>query len=76
MTVQSTPTAFADRHIGARRLADVDTMLKAIGYDSVDVDADRPVRPALHEMTLPKGANQATQRPKQLRPPVRQRTRT
>ncbi|MEV7662500.1 aminomethyl-transferring glycine dehydrogenase [Paenarthrobacter sp. NPDC089316] len=36
MTVQSTPTAFADRHIGARRQADVDTMLKAIGYDSVD----------------------------------------
>jgi glycine dehydrogenase len=36
LTVQSTPTAFADRHIGARRQADVDTMLKAIGYDSVD----------------------------------------
>ncbi|UXM91530.1 aminomethyl-transferring glycine dehydrogenase [Paenarthrobacter sp. JL.01a] len=36
MTVQSSPTAFADRHIGARRQADVDTMLKAIGYDSVD----------------------------------------
>ncbi|MDR6509020.1 aminomethyl-transferring glycine dehydrogenase [Arthrobacter oryzae] len=36
MTVKSTPTAFADRHIGARRQADVDTMLKAIGYDSVD----------------------------------------
>ncbi|MFJ4169732.1 aminomethyl-transferring glycine dehydrogenase [Paenarthrobacter sp. NPDC089714] len=36
MTVQSSPTAFADRHIGARRQADIDTMLKAIGYDSVD----------------------------------------
>ena len=36
LTVKSTPTAFADRHIGARRQADVDTMLKAIGYDSVD----------------------------------------
>ncbi|MFJ4209176.1 aminomethyl-transferring glycine dehydrogenase [Paenarthrobacter sp. NPDC089675] len=36
MTVQSSPTAFADRHIGARRQADVETMLKAIGYDSVD----------------------------------------
>ncbi|MGP0222092.1 aminomethyl-transferring glycine dehydrogenase [Paenarthrobacter sp. NCHU4564] len=36
MTVKSSPTAFADRHIGARRQADVETMLKAIGYDSVD----------------------------------------
>ncbi|BCW81207.1 aminomethyl-transferring glycine dehydrogenase [Arthrobacter sp. NicSoilC5] len=36
MTIQSLPSAFADRHIGARRRADVDTMLKAVGYDSVD----------------------------------------
>ncbi|WP_426227522.1 aminomethyl-transferring glycine dehydrogenase [Pseudarthrobacter sp. DSP2-3-2b1] len=36
MTVQSSPTTFADRHIGARRQADIDTMLKAVGYDSVD----------------------------------------
>ncbi|WP_437771860.1 aminomethyl-transferring glycine dehydrogenase [Arthrobacter sp. KNU40] len=36
MTVQSTPTAFADRHIGARRQIDVGIMLKAVGYDSVD----------------------------------------
>ena len=36
MTVQSHPSAFADRHIGARRQTDIDTMLKAIGYDSVD----------------------------------------
>ncbi|MEW1951796.1 aminomethyl-transferring glycine dehydrogenase [Pseudarthrobacter sp902506025] len=36
MTIQSLPSAFADRHIGARRQADVDTMLKAVGYDSVD----------------------------------------
>ncbi|GAC1500454.1 MAG: hypothetical protein NVS2B15_22990 [Pseudarthrobacter sp.] len=36
MTVQSSPTNFADRHIGARRQADIDTMLKAVGYDSVD----------------------------------------
>ncbi|MET3175634.1 UNVERIFIED_ORG: glycine dehydrogenase [Arthrobacter sp. UYCu721] len=36
MTIQSSPSTFADRHIGARRQADVDTMLKAVGYDSVD----------------------------------------
>ena len=36
MTVQSSPSTFADRHIGARRQADIDTMLKAVGYDSVD----------------------------------------
>ncbi|PTT58640.1 aminomethyl-transferring glycine dehydrogenase, partial [Arthrobacter sp. HMWF013] len=36
MTVQSSPTTFADRHIGARRQADIDTMLKAVGYDTVD----------------------------------------
>ncbi|MCZ2402996.1 aminomethyl-transferring glycine dehydrogenase [Paenarthrobacter sp. Z7-10] len=44
MTVQSSPSTFADRHIGARRKADIDTMLKAVGYDSVDglVDAAVP----------------------------------
>ncbi|WP_258804623.1 aminomethyl-transferring glycine dehydrogenase [Pseudarthrobacter sp. NS4] len=36
MTIQSLPSTFADRHIGARRQSDVDTMLKAVGYDSVD----------------------------------------
>ncbi|MEV7634456.1 aminomethyl-transferring glycine dehydrogenase [Microbacterium sp. NPDC089318] len=36
MTIQSLPTTFVDRHIGARRQADVDAMLKAVGYDSVD----------------------------------------
>ncbi|MDR6414935.1 aminomethyl-transferring glycine dehydrogenase [Pseudarthrobacter sulfonivorans] len=36
MTVQSSPTTFADRHIGARRQADIDTMLKTVGYDTVD----------------------------------------
>ena len=30
------PLTFADRHIGARRQADIDAMLKAVGYDSVD----------------------------------------
>ncbi|WP_434619084.1 aminomethyl-transferring glycine dehydrogenase [Arthrobacter sp. A5] len=36
LPVQPSRTSFADRHIGARRQSDVDTMLKAIGYDSID----------------------------------------
>ncbi len=51
MTVQSTPTAFADRHIGARRQADVDTMLKAIGYDSVDGLVDVAVPDSIRQDT-------------------------
>ncbi|MGC7151479.1 aminomethyl-transferring glycine dehydrogenase [Paenarthrobacter ureafaciens] len=43
MTVSSASTAFVDRHIGARRQADIDTMLKAIGYDSVDSLVDTAV---------------------------------
>ncbi|MFC9334419.1 aminomethyl-transferring glycine dehydrogenase [Arthrobacter sp. NPDC057009] len=44
MTIQSLPSTFADRHIGARRQADIDTMLKHVGYDTVDglVDAAVP----------------------------------
>jgi glycine dehydrogenase len=34
---------FVDRHIGARRQADVDTMLKAVGYDTVDAMVDTAV---------------------------------
>ncbi|WP_181038940.1 aminomethyl-transferring glycine dehydrogenase [Arthrobacter sp. Y81] len=58
LTVQSTPTAFADRHIGARRQADVDTMLKAIGYDSVDGLVDVAVPDSIRQesaLTLPSG---------------------
>ncbi len=51
LTVQSTPTAFADRHIGARRQADVDTMLKAIGYDSVDGLVDVAVPDSIRQET-------------------------
>ncbi len=51
LTVQSTPTAFADRHIGARRQADVDTMLKAIGYDSVDGLVDVAVPDSIRQDT-------------------------
>ncbi|XAS68387.1 aminomethyl-transferring glycine dehydrogenase [Micrococcaceae bacterium Sec5.7] len=43
MTVNSASTSFVDRHIGARRQADVDAMLKAIGYDTVDALVDTAV---------------------------------
>ena len=43
MTVTSASTSFVDRHIGARRQADVDTMLKAVGYDTVDALVDTAV---------------------------------
>jgi glycine dehydrogenase len=40
VTVTSASTSFVDRHIGARRQADVDAMLKAVGYDTVDALVD------------------------------------
>ena len=43
MTVSSTSTTFVDRHIGARRQADIDVMLKSVGYDSVDSLVDTAV---------------------------------
>ncbi|MCA4133800.1 aminomethyl-transferring glycine dehydrogenase [Arthrobacter sp. M4] len=43
MTVSSASTTFVDRHIGARRQADIDTMLKAVGYDSVESLVDTAV---------------------------------
>ncbi len=43
MTVNSASTSFVDRHIGARREADVDAMLKAVGYDTVDSLVDTAV---------------------------------
>ena len=51
MTIQSKPTVFADRHIGARRQTDVDTMLKAIGYDSVDSLVDTAVPDSIRQGT-------------------------
>ncbi|WP_307078061.1 aminomethyl-transferring glycine dehydrogenase [Arthrobacter pascens] len=36
-------TPFVDRHIGARRQADVDAMLKAVGYDTLDALVDTAV---------------------------------
>ncbi|QOT19862.1 aminomethyl-transferring glycine dehydrogenase [Paenarthrobacter sp. YJN-5] len=61
MTVKSSPTAFADRHIGARRQADVDTMLKAIGYDSVDGLVDVAVPDSIRQsspLTLQKALSE------------------
>src|SRR6476661_3272064 len=43
LTVNSASTSFVDRHIGARREADVDVMLKAVGYDTVDSLVDTAV---------------------------------
>ncbi|MFB8369784.1 aminomethyl-transferring glycine dehydrogenase [Pseudarthrobacter sp. NPDC055928] len=49
MTIQSNPTTFADRHIGARRQSDIDTMLKAVGYDSVDGLVDSAVPDSIRQ---------------------------
>ncbi|MEV8131888.1 aminomethyl-transferring glycine dehydrogenase [Pseudarthrobacter oxydans] len=49
MTVHSSPTTFADRHIGARRQSDVDTMLKAVGYDSLDGLVDSAVPDSIRQ---------------------------
>ncbi|BCW34886.1 glycine dehydrogenase (decarboxylating) [Arthrobacter sp. StoSoilA2] len=43
MTVSSASTTFVDRHIGARRQADIETMLKTVGYDTVDSLVDTAV---------------------------------
>lgn len=42
-TATSASAPFVDRHIGARREADVDAMLKAVGYDTVDALVDTAV---------------------------------
>ncbi len=43
MTVTPASTSFVDRHIGARRQADVDAMLKAVGSDTLDALVDTAV---------------------------------
>ncbi|MBX7443949.1 MULTISPECIES: aminomethyl-transferring glycine dehydrogenase [unclassified Arthrobacter] len=57
MTIQSASTSFVDRHIGARRQADVDTMLKAVGYDSVDGLVDMAVPASIRQETALKLAD-------------------
>ena len=49
MTIQSPPSAFADRHIGAAPPNDIDTMLKAVGYDSVDGLVDTAVPASIRQ---------------------------
>ncbi|MBX7445861.1 MULTISPECIES: aminomethyl-transferring glycine dehydrogenase [unclassified Arthrobacter] len=51
MSVNSASTTFVDRHIGARRQADVETMLKAVGYDSVDSLVDTAVPKVIRQET-------------------------
>ncbi|MFF2319264.1 aminomethyl-transferring glycine dehydrogenase [Arthrobacter sp. NPDC058097] len=43
LTVNSASSSFVDRHIGARRQADVEAMLKAVGYDTIDALVDTAV---------------------------------
>ena len=43
VTVTPASTSFVDRHIGARRQSDVDAMLKAVDYDTVDALVDTAV---------------------------------
>ena len=49
MTIQSSPAIFADRHIGARQPSHIETMLKAIGYDSVDSLVDTAVPDSIRQ---------------------------
>ncbi|MDQ0770535.1 glycine dehydrogenase [Pseudarthrobacter defluvii] len=51
MSVTPASTTFVDRHVGARRQADVDTMLKAVGYDSVDSMVDMAVPKVIRQET-------------------------
>jgi glycine dehydrogenase len=51
VSVTPASTTFVDRHIGARRQADVDTMLKAVGYDSVDSMVDTAVPKVIRQDT-------------------------
>jgi glycine dehydrogenase len=51
MTIQSHQSTFVDRHIGARRQADIDTMLKTVGYDSVDGLVDVAVPASIRQET-------------------------
>jgi glycine dehydrogenase len=57
MTIHSLPTSFVDRHIGARRQADVETMLKAVGYDSLDGLVDVAVPASIRQETALKLAD-------------------
>jgi glycine dehydrogenase len=49
MTIQSPVPAFVDRHIGTRNSSDVATMLKYVGYDSVDGLVDSAVPKSIRQ---------------------------
>ncbi|KRF09496.1 glycine dehydrogenase [Arthrobacter sp. Soil782] len=49
MTYPSSQSTFADRHIGARRQDHIDTMLKAVGYDTVDSLVDSAVPDSIRQ---------------------------
>ncbi|QNE13631.1 aminomethyl-transferring glycine dehydrogenase [Pseudarthrobacter sp. NBSH8] len=49
MSVNSASATFVDRHIGARRQADVDSMLKAVGYGTVDALVDTAVPDSIRQ---------------------------
>jgi glycine dehydrogenase len=51
VSVTPASTTFVDRHIGSRRQADVDTMLKAVGYDTVDSLVDTAVPKVIRQET-------------------------
>ncbi|MGO4188673.1 aminomethyl-transferring glycine dehydrogenase [Pseudarthrobacter sp. TAF60_1] len=49
MSVKPASATFVDRHIGARREAHIDTMLKAVGYDTVDALVDTAVPASIRQ---------------------------
>ncbi|MDQ0120087.1 glycine dehydrogenase [Pseudarthrobacter defluvii] len=51
MSVTPASTTFVDRHIGARRQDDVDAMLKAVGYGTVDSLVDTAVPKVIRQET-------------------------
>ncbi|MGN7202568.1 aminomethyl-transferring glycine dehydrogenase [Arthrobacter sp. SAFR-044] len=51
MSVTPASTTFVDRHIGARHQDDVDTMLKAVGYGTVDSLVDTAVPKVIRQET-------------------------
>src|SRR5213595_417434 len=52
VSVSSASATFVDRHIGVRRQADIDSMLKAVGYDSVDTLVDTAVPDSIRQAKL------------------------
>ncbi len=61
MAIQSRST-FVDRHIGVRRAVDVDTMLKVVGYGSLDALADAAVPAIIRQengLALPAALSEA-----------------